>query len=50
MGKVDQLNDAVHDGIADRNQGIQSAKGQPVHQLLQDIDADRLHDLAGELG
>jgi hypothetical protein len=37
VGKIDKLNYPVNHGIAKGYQGIQSAKGQSVNQLLNEI-------------
>jgi hypothetical protein len=35
MGEIDQVDDAVHHGIAQRYQGIHAAEDQTVEDLLQ---------------
>jgi hypothetical protein len=34
MGEVDQPQDAVHHGVADGDQGIKTAQGEAVDELL----------------
>jgi hypothetical protein len=37
MGKVDQLYDAVHHGVPQGDQGIDTTQGQTVDELLDDL-------------
>jgi hypothetical protein len=37
VGEVDELHDAVDDGVTHRDQGVQRAQGQPVDELLQEL-------------
>ena len=40
MGEVDQLHDAVDDGVPDGDQGVQRSQGEPVDELLdKDVHA-----------
>ena len=34
MGEVDQLNDAVDHGVAEGDEGVDGAKGEGVHELV----------------
>ena len=43
VGEVDQLDDAVHHGEAEREQGVHHAKREPVDDLLEE-NIHRAHD------
>ncbi len=36
VGKIDQPQDAVHQGVADGDEGIETAQGQAVDKLLEE--------------
>jgi hypothetical protein len=43
MREVDQLDDAVHHGVAQSDHGVHASCGEAIHQLLQEsIHARRL--------
>ena len=45
VGEVDQLDDAVDDRVADRDQGVERSQGQPVDELLgEGVHRDLLVD------
>jgi hypothetical protein len=37
VGEVDQLDDTVYHGVAQRDQGVQASQGDAVDQLLNEI-------------
>ena len=36
VGKIDEAEDAVHHGVADGDEGIETAQGQAVDELLEE--------------
>ena len=34
MGEIDQIDDAIHHGVAQRNQGVHTAQHQSIDDLL----------------
>ena len=36
VGKIDEPEDAVHQGVADGDEGVETAQGQAVDELLEE--------------